>query len=129
MICIINQWTGFYMVRAFPAKIYFFKVSNRNTGNTVLNVFKTNNTNTRKCHWRHSGFLFVTLNIFHTFPVFFYRCLWISKAWIPPRRWVPSPTFVAGDKFVGNYWRSVAQPSSPKFITQPQELSFMLEKM
>ena len=69
----------------------------------------------------------------------------LIKAWFPQRRCAPSPTFVAGDKFGGNYWRFVAQPSSlaviramnikkfwyssPKFIARPHELSFMLEKM
>ena len=66
-----------------------------------------------------------------------------SKTWFPPRRWAPSPTCVAGDKFGGVYWRFIAQPSSlamiraikkfwylsPKFIAQPHELSFMSEKM
>ena len=62
-----------------------------------------------------------------------------------PRRWAPSPTFVTGDSFGGNYWRLITQPSSPamiramdikkfwysspKFIAQPHELSFMSEKM
>ena len=63
------------------------------------------------------------------------------KAWFPPRRWAPSPAFVVSDKFGGNYWRFVAQPSSPamnikkfwysspKFIAQLHELSFMSVKM
>ena len=82
-----------------------------------------------------------------------YCTLWIwyihsiisTKAWFPPQRWAPSPTFNAGDKFGGNYWRLFAQSSSPtmiramntkkfgysppKFIAQPHELSFMSKNM
>ena len=79
-------------------------------------------------------------------------CSWLPpqdsvffKTWFPSQWWVPSPTFVAGDKFSGNYWRFVAQPSSlemiramnikkfwyssSKFIAQPHELSLMSEIM
>ena len=66
------------------------------------------------------------VNLLHIFRTAF------LKAWFPPRRWAPLPTFVAGDKFGGNYHRwwlgrsisksfDIQRPSS-----SPNQMSFLL---
>ena len=82
---------------------------------------------------------YFSLELEFNFSVLF-PCEYLS-VWFPLQRWDASPSFVACDRFRGNYQWFVVQRSSPsraitkfwysapRFMTQPHELSFMSEKM